>query len=139
MWLCSQFFPNLQLLLYILVCTKPGATVPLSSRTLNKPLNFSQHQVPNDKISFVPSTSKDCWTVQQDNIYENASYMSISWKSSGIQKGGEYIFQITLTSRVGRDDCSILCSGTFSLLGQKKTNARGNPQSQVLFQRQKTD
>lgn len=39
----------------------------------------------------------------------------------------------------GRADCFILCSGTFSLLEQKKTNARGNPQYQVLFQRQKTD
>lgn len=36
-------------------------------------------------------------------------------------------------------DRPILCSGTFSVLGQMKTNARDDPKSQVAFQRQKID
>lgn len=113
-------------------------------RTLNTLFNFSQVYLHNDKIPFVSSISKD-WTAQQDT-YGNVSQLQGKYKASCPSarrdkhtRSGHITVQVTPTRLGGCTDCPILCCRIHSPFGQKTTDTRGNPKSQVLFQKQKTD
>lgn len=82
----------------------------MSWRTLNKPLISlgSQYHLHNNKLLFASSTSKEFWTVQQNNTYENGSNCDASLRHHIYQleelrhKGDTYILKVTLTSKAER-------------------------------------